>query len=221
MNKNKKRNITTMKSVYEKCNHNKYSKLTNINDTSEVKSTYKNFVINYQIQILLTILVAFLLLIYTFKTNFVVILYCFLLLLGLFLLSIFNSTYKIKLDKNTLNVQINLQETQIPAKDLVNIYLSKDIVRFFGFPINNYMLNIIYMQNENAMLITLPTVMVNRKQLIKLFSNLEIKKIKDEEKETKQKNRNKRKTIMTISIVVFIILLIVSIVCGLQVQNGG
>ena len=56
-------------------------------------------------------------------------------------------------------------------------------MRFVGFPIYSYSLNIMFIKNEETMLITIPTVMSNKKQILKLFSNLEIKTVKKPEEE--------------------------------------
>lgn len=213
MNKEKKKvKNKNMSSIYEKCNHNRYSQLTEISNDLIIESNCRNFILNYKISIIVIFLLVMALFIYTFRNTPVLIFYSLGFLLALFLFSTYNCTYKIRLNKKALTINVNLQKTQINTKNLVNIYLSKERMRFFGFPIYNYSLNIIYLQDEKPMIITLPTVMINRKLLVKFFSGIKVQKIKDEEEEIERKNKDKKtviKAIIFISIIVIIVALIV------------
>lgn len=205
----------TLGDIYNKVNHNKYSHITKISGKSELKSNYKNFIINYKFLIIVLILILLCLLIYTFKDNLILVVYCLGLLLLLFLFSIYNCTYKLKLDENSLDLQVNFQKTQILTRDLVNVYLSREKVRFFGFPIYSYTLNIIYIVNENLTAISLPTVMASRKQLMKLFSIFETEVLKNEEEEIQKEEKNKRTVILTIISVAAIVLLVASFIIAI------
>ena len=212
MDKEKKKvKSKNMSLIYEKCNHNKYSQLIEICNDLSIESNCRNFILNYKIPIIVILLFVIVLFIYTFRNTPILIFYSLGFLLALFLFSTYNCTYKIKLNQKRLDINVNLQKTQISTKDLANIYLSKEKMRFFGFPIYNYLLNIIYLQNEKPMIITLPTVMINRKQLLKFFSNIKVQKIKDEEEEIERKNKDKKtviKTIFFVSIIVIVVALI-------------
>ncbi len=205
----------TLGDIYKKVNHNKYSQITQISGKSELKSNYKNFIFNYKFLIIVLMLILLCLLVYTFKDNLIIAVYCLGLLLLLFLFSIYNCTYKLKLDEKCLELQVNFQKTQILTSDLINIYLSREKIRFFGFPIYSYSLNIIYLVNQEPMAITLPTIMASRKQLMKLFSTLETKILKDEAEEIKEKEKNKKTIIITIISVSFIILIVTSIIIAI------
>ncbi len=178
---NKKSKKLSMKEIYNKCNHDKYTQITEIKGRSEVKSNYKNFIINYKIPMLIIFLILLALFIYIFRNNPILILYCFGIILLFFIFAIYNCTYKLRLNEKTLDLQINFQRTQIKTDDLVTIYLSSEKTRFLGIPMYSYSLNIIYAYNEKPMLITIPTVMSNKKQIVKLFANIETEKIKTEE----------------------------------------
>ena len=52
-------------------------------------------------------------------------------------------------------------------------------MRLLFIPIYNYQLNIIYIKDDTPMIMSFPTVMVNRKSLVKLFSIIKTEKIKD------------------------------------------
>lgn len=208
-------NLKKFKEIYSKVNHNKYSQIINIKGKTELKSNCKNFLYNYKFTIIIVVLVLMILLIYTFRNTPIAILYSVGFLLALFLLALYTSSYRITLDENELNLYINFQKTTINTNNLANIYLSKEKMHFFGFPVYNYMLNIIYIFNENPMIITLPTVMVDRKKLVKLFSNIETQKIKDEEEEIKAKEKNNKLIIRTIIIVSVIFILLAIIITGI------
>ena len=180
MSENKKKS-TNMNLIYEKCNHDQQSQITKISsDNLQIQSNFRNFILNYKIPIIVILLLVVILFIYTFRSTPVLIFYSIALLLVLSLFSVYNCTYKLKLNEKNLELNINLQKTLISTKDIVNIYLSKQKMRFFGFPIYGYSINIIYLLNEKPMIITLPIVMVNRKQLLNFFSNLKFQKIKDD-----------------------------------------
>ena len=114
-----------------------------------------------------------------------------------------------------MDLQVNFQKTQILTRDLVNVYLSREKVRFFGFPIYSYTLNIIYIVNENLTAISLPTVMASRKQLMKLFSIFETEVLKNEEEEIQKEEKNKRTVILTIISVAAIVLLVASFIIAI------
>lgn len=181
MKKKKYSNKNSLKEIYEKVNHNKYSQLVDILGKVEVKSNFKNFLYNYKFIIITIFILILALLIYTFKNDPVVILYCIIFLIALILLAMYSATYKITLNEKELKVHINFQNTIIDSNNLANIYLSKEKMHLFFIPIYNYTLNIIYIKNNDPIIMSFPTVMINRKSLIKLFSIIKTEKIKDEE----------------------------------------
>ena len=213
-----KKNKYNFSEIYKKVNHNKYSQIVDIDGKVEVKSNIKNFIYNFKIVISIFLVLILALLIYTFRNNPIVILYCIFFLLALVLLAMYSSTYRITLDNKNLNVYINFQKSTIKTDNLANIYLSRQKMRFFGFPLYNYLLNIIYMNNETPMLMSFPTVMIDKKKLLKLFSIIKTEKIKDEEKENEEKEKNKRLVIlMTVSLIT--IILVVSLIIGAIIFN--
>ena len=182
MKKKKYSNKNNLKEIYLKVNHNKNSQLVEISGKAEVKSNVKNFLNNYKYIVITILILILILLIYTFKNNPIIILYCIGFMIALFLLAIYSASYKITLDEKELNVYINFQNTKIDSDSLANIYISKEKMHLFFIPIYNYNLNIIYIKNDTPMIMSFPTVMVNRKSLLKLFSIIKTEKIKNEEK---------------------------------------
>lgn len=200
------------KSIYNKCNHNKYSKITEINDNIELKANCKNFLNNFGIIILIICLLFLIAFIYTFKNNPIAILYCFGIILALFILAMYNSTYKLTINNKELYLKSGFVQNSLKLENLINIYLSKKKMRFLGFPINAYYINIIYKQDSNnedkTILINLPAIMLNKKQVLKFFSNIKTIKIKDEEEEIKEKEKDTKlikKTIFWVCLIAFII----------------
>lgn len=219
MKNKKKKNLNNFKEIYKKVNHNKYSQITNISGKAELKSNLKNFIYNYKILLIILLTIFLILLIYTFKSNPIVILYCLGFLLAFILLIMYSCTYRVTLDENALNLYINFQQTTIKSDDLVNIYISKQKMHFLGFPIYNYLLNIIYVNNDSPLLISLPTVMINRKKLVKFLSIIETKKIKDEEEEIIAKEKNNKIVIITIISVIAIFILVSAILVVIFSNN--
>ena len=217
MKSKKSSNKNSLKEIYKKVNHNKYSQIVNLSGKIEVKSNIKNFLYNYKYLLIALFYIIVILFIYTFRNTPITILYCFGFLLALLLLAMYSASYKILLDEENLNIHINFQNTTIKTNDLINIYLSREKMHLFWIPIYNYSLNIIYNLNDTPMIISLPTVMINRKKLVKLFSMIETEKIKDEEEEILAKEKNNKIVISTI-ISVVAIFIIVSIILAIVFQ---
>ena len=213
MEKKKHSNKNSLKEIYNRVNHNKYSQLVEISGKAQVKSNIVNFLYNYKYILITVFVLILLLLIYTFKSNPIVILYCLGFLLILFLLAMYSATYKISLDEKKLNIYINFQSTTIDSNNLANIYLSREKMHLFGIPIYNYSLNIIYLMNNTPMIMSFPTVMIDKKALTKLFSIIKTEKIKDEEEEIELNKKNTKAIIFSIilGITIFIIILIIAL----------
>lgn len=179
---NKKVNKNSLKEIYNKVNHSKYSQIVDISGKVEVKSNVIHFINNYKYLLIAILLIILILLIYTFKSNPIVILYCLVFMIALFLLAMYSSTYKIRLDENSLNININFQNTTIDTNSLATVYLSKEKMHLFFIPIYNYLLNIVYMKDDTPIIMSFPTVMIDRKALVKLFSIVKTEKIEKEER---------------------------------------
>ena len=181
MKKKKNSNKNSLKAIYEKVNHDKYSQLVDISGKAEVKSNVKYFLYNYKYVIITLLILTLVLLIHTFISSPIVILYCIIFIIALFLLAMYSASYRITLDEKELKIHINFQTTVIDVNSLANIYLSQEKMRFFFIPIYNYNLNFIYFKDDSPVIVSFPTVMVNRKSLVKLFSIIKTEKIKDNE----------------------------------------
>ena len=111
--------------IYEKCNHEEYRQMTNVLRKASLNSNVKNFISNFGNILLISLVVLLIFLIFTFKNNLIVAVYCILLLSLIFLLMIVYGTYKISLEEDKVKIKINFQENDITYDKLVNIYLSK------------------------------------------------------------------------------------------------
>ena len=80
----KKTNSNNWDMVYKKCNHNRYSKFNGVKNPVELKSNFANLLKNCYIAIITFLIIALVLLIYTFKSNPMIIVYCLIFLAGLF-----------------------------------------------------------------------------------------------------------------------------------------
>ena len=92
LNLNKK-NKLTWKEVYQKCNHSRFSQVTNVLKTAEIKSNFRNLLKNYGKIILIVLLVILIFLIATFWTNLNILLCALLLLFALCIFAIVYGTY--------------------------------------------------------------------------------------------------------------------------------
>ena len=206
----------TWKSVYQKCNHSRFSQVTNVLETAKIKSNVGNLLKNYGKTILLVALIILVFLVVTFWNNVNILFYALLLMVGLCLLAIVYGTYYINLEEDGVKFKINFQENKIPYNKLIGIYLTKKKKRFFFIPIYYYALEITeYVDTEKMNVYSFPTIMLNKKEVIKFFDAFEVNVIKSEEEEEKKQNEEKKSFHKAIGIVIailIIILLIVSII---------
>ena len=200
------------KEVYSKCNHKKYSQINNIKGELKLQSNIKNFITENKIYVIITILAVIGLIMYASKLNISIILASIGLILVLVFFMTYYSTYRIMSKGDTLLVKVNMNETIIEYKDLVNIFLDKKRDSIFLFiPFYIYTLNIVFYQGETQMLMTLPTMMLKKSDVIKFFSNLNVEVLEQQKEEDKRIEQKKatRKAIIITSIVVLTVLLIV------------
>ena len=115
-NHSKKSNLSkkdklTWKKVYQKCNHSRFSQVTNVLKTAEIKSNLGNLLKSYGKIILIVFLVILIFLIATFWNNLNILLYALLLLFALCIFAIVYGTYYVKLEEDGVKFKINFQET--------------------------------------------------------------------------------------------------------------
>ena len=215
LNLNKK-NKLTWKEVYQKCNHSRFSQVTNVLKTAEIESNFRNLLKNYGKIIFIAFIVIMVFLIATFWNNLTILLYAVLLLFALCTFAIIYGTYYVKLEEDGVRFKINFQENKIPYNKLIGIYLTKKKKRFFFVPVYYYALEITeYVDKEKMNIYSFPTIMLNKKEVVKFFNSFEVKVIKSEEEEEKKQNEEKRnfhKAIGIVIAIIFIIILVVSII---------
>ena len=215
LNLNKK-NKLTWKEVYQKCNHSRFSQVTNVLKTAEIESNFRNLLKNYGKIILIAFIVIMVFLIATFWNNLTILLYAVLLLFALCTFAIIYGTYYVKLEEDGVRFKINFLENKIPYNKLIGIYLTKKKKRFFFVPVYYYALEITeYVDKEKMNIYSFPTIMLNKKEVVKFFNSFEVKVIKSEEEEEKKQNEEKRnfhKAIGIVIAIIFIIILVVSII---------
>ena len=211
-----KNNKLTWKMVYEKCNHSRFSQVTNVLRTAKIKSNIGNLLKSYAKLILFSFIVILIILIITFGNNLNIMLCAILLLIALCAFAIIYGTYYIKLEENGVKFKINFVENSIPYNKLIGIYLTKKRKRFFFVPIYYYALEITeYVDKEKMNIYSFPTIMLNKKDLINFFNSFEVNIIKDEEEEERKQNEERKNFHKAIGIVIgiiFIILLIIALI---------
>lgn len=203
----------TWKSVYQKCNHSRFSQVTNVLETAKIRSNIRNLLKNYGKIILITFIVIMIFLIATFWNNLTILFYAVLLLIALGIFAIIYGTYYINLEEDGVKFKINFQENKIPYNKLIGIYLTKKKKRFFFIPIYYYAIEITeYVDKEKMNVYSFPTIMLNKKELIQFFNSFEVKVIKSEEEEEEKLNEEKKSFHKAIGIVALILLIIIFIV---------
>ena len=210
---NKKTNKLTWKMVYQKCNHMRFSQVTNVLKTAKISSNIGNLLKNYGKIILFSFLVILIILIITFWNNLSILLCAVLLLIALCAFAILYGSYYIKLEEDGVKFKINFGENSIPYNKLIGIYLTKKKKRVFLVPIYYYALEITeYVDKEKMNIYSFPTIMLNKKELINFFNSFEVKIIKDEEEEEQKQNEERKKFHKAIGIVIGIILIILFVI---------
>lgn len=203
----------TWKSVYQKCNHSRFSQVTNVLRTAKIKSNVGNLLKSYGKIILIVFLIVMVFLIATFGNNLNILFYAILLTFALCIFAIVYGTYYINLEEQGVRFKINFQETNIPYNKLIGIYLTRKKKRFFFIPIYYYALEITeYVDKEKMNIYSFPTIMLNKNEVIKFFDSFEVNVIKSEEEEEKIQNEEKRNFHKAIGIVIAILLIIVLVV---------
>lgn len=203
----------TWKSVYQKCNHSRFSQVTNVLRTAKIKSNVGNLLKSYGKIILIVFLIVMVFLIATFWNNLNILFYAILLTFALCIFAIVYGTYYINLEEQGVRFKINFQETNIPYNKLIGIYLTRKKKRFFFIPIYYYALEITeYVDKEKMNIYSFPTIMLNKNEVIKFFDSFEVNVIKSEEEEEKIQNEEKRNFHKAIGIVIAILLIIVLVV---------
>lgn len=207
------------KEVYSKCSNKKYSQINNIRGELKLQSNIKNFIIENKLYVIVTTLIVIGLIMYASKLNISIILASFGLLLILLFFMTYYSTYKIISKRDTLIIKANMNETVIEYKDLINVFIDKkrDSV-FLIIPFYIYTLNFVFYQGDTQMIMTLPTMMLRKSDVLKFFSNFNIEVLeqqKEEDKRIEQKKATKKAIIITTIIVLTVIVIVGGIIFGI------
>lgn len=204
-----------LKDIYNKVNHNPYCQITNIINKYTLKSNVKNLFKNYWQIILIFSVIITIFFIYTFWSKLILVVYSLMLILFLFIATIYYNAYRIIISEEELKFNINLQNNSIPYDKLGNIYLSKDNIKFFFIPIYYYNIKITYLLEENKIgILSFPTFMLNKEDILKFFSSFEFEAYKNEQDEIEKEEKDKKNTYKALGIafgILFIALFIVAI----------
>ena len=213
VNANSKSNKLTWKTVYKKCNHSRFSQVTNVLRTAKIKSNIGNLLKNYGKIILISFIAISIVFIITFWNNLNILLYAVLLLIALCIFAIVYGSYYINLEEDGVKFKVNFQVNSIPYNKLIGIYLTKKKKRFFFIPIYYYAIEITeYLDKEKMNIYSFPTIMLNKKELMYFFDCFEVKIINDEEEEEQKKEEERKIFHKAIGIVVGIILIILFVI---------
>lgn len=209
--------------IYSKCSNKKYSQINNIKGELKLQSNIKNFITENKLYVIITALVVIGLILYTSKLNISIILASIGMLLVLLFFMAYYSTYKIISKGTTMVIKANMNETRIEYNDLINIFLDKKRDNVFLFiPFYIYTLNIVFYQGDTQMIMTLPTMMLRKNDVMKFFKNLNIEVLeqqKDEDKRIEQKKATRKAITITVVVVLLIFLIVGGIIFAITSNN--
>ena len=208
------------KEIYEKSNNKKYAQIVDIDEPLKLKSNIKNFIANSKVYIILSLIIFISFTIIAYKGNIQAILATFFVLLILVILMIYNHTYIIETKNDKLIAVIDLKKIEIDYENLINIFMSRKRRRLlFVIPIYTYNINIIFIDGEEQMIMTLSTFMTRKKDVYNLFKKIKVQVLPQQREEAIKNKENEirmRALIITAIIIVAIAFIIATIIIAIN-----
>lgn len=224
------------KELLKKVNTKKYAIITNVKEEVKFKSNFKNWYESHAFLLYAIIIAIIALVIYTYRLQWYKVLIVLFALVLLATFIILRYTYSFTLNEKGLKIKFFQSEVEIPLEKLLNIFVLKDKNDFLFF-IRTYKIGVIFentkekpkeenkilngfdkisgtsnenseLENAEQILLTLPTAMVNKKDIAKLFKSIDVKVIESQQKEEDEEVNEKKKTKKAILITVLIFALV-------------
>lgn len=193
------------KEVYEKCNHKKYSLITNIKQPARILSTFSIFLEKYKWGMLIGIVLSILVIIVNFHFDIKIILGFIAMITFLTIALIYYNTFKIEVKNDELVLNIMFREITLKKEDLLTIYMEQQKSRIFlVIPFYYYSINILYNNNNKVAGYSLSTIMTHKKDVHNFFKHFEFNVLKKqlEEDEKEEKYRKVVRTFVILSTIV-------------------
>ncbi|MBR3324675.1 MAG: hypothetical protein IKG14_01320 [Clostridia bacterium] len=196
------------KEIYNKCNHKKYSIITNIEQPVMIKSNISNFLDKYKWYLLIGTIIIITALLITLKFNIKLIIGCLGIAVFLLISLIYYNTFKLIIKDDKLKINIMFKEITLKKDDLLTVYIERQKSRILLFiPFYFYSINILYNDKGSVAGYSLSTIMLKKKDVLNFFKHFEFNILK-EQKEEDKKEQTYNNVIRIFTALAFIILII-------------
>lgn len=228
------------KEILDKVNTKKYAVITGIKENIKLTSCFKNFYMNNKVLFYICLALILFLVIFAYKTNIVKIVVTLIIIAFIALFAILKYTYQIEAKEKSLKVKMLSGDIDIPYDRLLNIFVQEDRNKLFFF-LKTYKISIIFEKEANKMqdtlkdsldvlgdkpndknnenedykveqvVLELPTEMIDKKEVIQFFQNMQIEVLEDQQKEEEKLLEEKRLTKKAILITVLIFAIVLTL----------
>lgn len=228
------------KEILNKVNTKKYAVITGIKENIKLTSCFKNFYMNNKVLFYICLAFILFLVIFAYKTNIVKIAVTLIIIAFIALFAILKYTYQIEAKEKSLKVKMLSGDIDIPYDRLLNIFVQEDRNKLFFF-LKTYKISIIFEKETNKMqdtlkdsldvlgdkpndknnanedykveqvVLELPTEMIDKKEVIQFFQNMQIEVLEDQQKEEEKLLEEKRLTKKAILITVLIFAVVLTL----------
>lgn len=228
------------KEILNKVNTKKYAVITGIKENIKLTSCFKNFYMNNKVLFYICLAFILFLVIFAYKTNIVKIAVTLIIIAFIALFAILKYTYQIEAKEKSLKVKMLSGDIDIPYDRLLNIFVQEDRNKLFFF-LKTYKISIIFEKETNKMqdtlknsldvlgdkpndknnanedykveqvVLELPTEMIDKKEVIQFFQNVQIEVLENQQKEEEKLLEEKRLTKKAILITVLIFAVVLTL----------
>lgn len=228
------------KEILNKVNTKKYAVITGIKENIKLTSCFKNFYMNNKALFYICLVLILFLVIFTYKTNILKIAVTLIIIAFIALFAILKYTYQIEAKEKSLKVKMLSGDIDIPYDRLLNIFVQEERNKLFFF-LKTYKISIIFEKETNKMqdtlkdsldvlgdkpndknnanenykveqvVLELPTEMIDKKEVIQFFQNMQIEVLENQQKEEEKLLEEKRLTKKAILITVLIFAIVLTL----------
>lgn len=228
------------KEILNKVNTKKYAVITGIKENIKLTSCFKNFYMDNKVLFYICLALILFLVIFAYKTNIVKIAVTLIIIAFIALFAILKYTYQIEAKEKSLKVKMLSGDIDIPYDRLLNIFVQEERNKLFFF-LKTYKISIIFEKEINKMqdtlkdsldvlgdkpndknnanedykveqvVLELPTEMIDKKEVIQFFQNMQIEVLEDQQKEEEKLLEEKRLTKKAILITVLIFAIVLTL----------
>ena len=201
------------KEIYDKCNHKMYCRITEIKQPLHLNANFKKFYTNNKLKLIIAFAIILAIICIVFHSSIAQIAVALLFFIFIAILFFYNNTYSLKSDEKAINVKYGNNDYKIDFNDLLNIYLDKHKSKYFIF-IPEYTVNIIFKQDDEQMILSLPTYLLSKNKVMKFFNNLEYIKLEQQDEFEKEKidHKNMIRAVIITSALILVAVFITTVI---------